>query len=316
VRDDQTLGDLGLDSLGLTELALALEDKTGKPVGDGDLRLAMTVAQVRAALAGDPLSPPEAAGEPAAPSEAPAAEQPLWPYRQGRLLRGLSLPLDLLYRGAVTRTTVLGAAHLQALPRPVIFAGTHHSFADVPLVRAGLRRAAGPGWVSRLVVAAYAGGFASAGLYARYAVLAFGLYPLQQYRDRDASLRGLARVAGAGNAILIFPQGMHARPEQERAGDPAVRFRPGVAHLAAALGAPVVPFGLAGTEALVPPFLDEFPGRVIAGIPVSLTRGPLAIAFGAPLTRQPGEAPAAFAARLQRESFALTRAAEAALRRP
>ena len=50
----QTLGELGLDSLGLVELALALEEKTGKAVGDGDLRLDMTVEQVRDFLAAAP----------------------------------------------------------------------------------------------------------------------------------------------------------------------------------------------------------------------------------------------------------------------
>src|SRR5919201_2057941 len=100
---------------------------------------------------------------------------------------------------------------------------------------------------------------------------------------------------GAGTAVLIFPQGTHARPEQERAGDPAVRFRPGVAHLAMALGASVVPFGLAGTEQVMPPFLEEFRGLVVAGVPVSIKRWPLAIAFGAPLSIEQGEEPQAFA---------------------
>src|SRR5207245_11540143 len=36
--DLQTLAELGLDSLGLVDLALGLEEKTGKTVADGDLR--------------------------------------------------------------------------------------------------------------------------------------------------------------------------------------------------------------------------------------------------------------------------------------
>jgi hypothetical protein len=94
-----------------------------------------------------------------------------------------------------------------------------------------------------------------------------------------------------------------------------VRFRPGVAHLADALDAAVVPFGLAGTEQLIPPDVQAFDGPVIAGIPVALHRGPLAIAFGAPLTLAPGEAPQAFAARLQTVCYALARQAEAAIAR-
>ena len=56
---------------------------------------------------------------------------PLWPYQAvGRSLRGLALPFDLLYRYAVTRTYIIGREHLNNLPPRVIFAGTHHGFAD------------------------------------------------------------------------------------------------------------------------------------------------------------------------------------------
>ncbi|HEX5503925.1 MAG TPA: hypothetical protein VFW96_14970, partial [Thermomicrobiales bacterium] len=117
----------------------------------------------------------------------------------------------------------------------------------------------------------------------------------------------------AGNAVLIFPQGAHVRPEQERAGDRAARFHCGAAYLAAALDAAVVPFGVAGTERAMPPFLEGFDGRVVAGIPLSFTRGPLAIAFGAPLRREPGETARAFTVRLQAACYALTREAERAV---
>jgi long-chain acyl-CoA synthetase len=309
VQPDQTLAQLGLDSLGLVELAQTLEEKCGKTVGDGDLRLDMTVDQARALVA----AAPSLDGEARAARGGLGGEQPLWPYTWGRLFRGLSLPIDLLYRYAVTRTIVRGGEHLRRLPPRVIFAGTHHSFADMPLVRRALAQAGGRRLVRRLVIAAGGEGFGAAGLFGRYGTLAFGLYPLQQHGEREASLRGLARLASAGNAVLIFPQGVHADPAQERANDPAVRFRPGAAHLAAALDAAVMPFGLAGTERMIPPTLVGFEGRVIGGIPVSLRRGPLAIAFGAPLTLEPHESPPAFAARLQDVCYALTRQAEQAL---
>jgi 1-acyl-sn-glycerol-3-phosphate acyltransferase len=274
----------------------------------------MTVDQVRAFLAGKATAVGSEAGSHGRPlPERVGTEQPLWPYTWGRAFRFLGAPFDLLYRLSVTNTIVLGREHLVDLPPRVILAGTHHSFADVPLVRHGLLKTPARRLAGRLVVTAYAGGFAAAGLYATYSRLAFGIYPLRQYGEREASLRGLARLAQAGNAVLIFPQGAHVRPEQERAGDPAARFRPGVAHLAAALDAAVVPFGLAGTEQLMPAYLEEYQGLTIANIPVSIRRGPLAIAFGAPLTPEPDEAPQAFAARLQDVSLALTRQAEGAL---
>ena len=120
-------------------------------------------------------------------------------------------------------------------------------------------------------------------------------------------------IPGAGNDILIFPQGTHARPEDERAGDPALRFRPGVGHLAHALAADVVPFGVAGTERVMPPDPSVFRGPLIAGVPVAIRRGALAIAFGPRMAIGPTETADAFAARLQDVCYALTRQAEQAL---
>jgi 1-acyl-sn-glycerol-3-phosphate acyltransferase len=184
------------------------------------------------------------------------------------------------------------------------------------LAHSSARRLAG-----RLVVPIAAGGFGSGGmqlglglgLYPWYGIVAFGLYPLRQVADQDVSLRRLAHLAQLGNPILIFPQGTHALPDEERRADPRVQFRPGVAHLARALSAVVVPFGLAGTETLMSSDPLSFEGRKIAGVPISLRRGPLAIAFGAPLERRPDESPQAFAARLQDICYALTRQAEGAL---
>jgi long-chain acyl-CoA synthetase len=302
----QSLGDLGLDSLGLVELAVALEEKTQKPVPDAALRLDMTVEQIRSLVAGTSHSLPGSA-------DSEAGDAPDWVYTWGHYLRGLSLPFDLLYCLVVTRTIVLGGEHLCGLPSTIVVAGTHHSFADMPLLRRGLELTPAHGFGRRLLIAAAAGGTAWHSLWSRYAVVAFGLYPLKREHDTEHNLRRLVRLAQFGNAILIFPQGTHARPSQERANDPGVRFRPGVAHIAAALRCPVVPFGVAGTERLMPPFLEEFHGPVIAGVPVAFKRGPLAIAFGPPLTASANEEPSAFAARLEATCYALTRTAERAL---
>jgi hypothetical protein len=71
--------------------------------------------------------------------------------------------------------------------------------------------------------------------------------------------------------------------------------------------------GLAGTEQVMPYKPSEFRGRLLAGVPVSITRGPLAIAFGPALTCDSGETPESFTLRLQAQCFALTRRAEDAL---
>jgi len=209
---------------------------------------------------------------------------------------------------------VLGGEHLAGLPRGVIFAGTHRSYADLFLLQTALAETPARRFARRLVVATAATRYGAAGPLAKLAMLAFGLYPLDQYHHRDASLRGLVNLATRDNAVLIFPQGRHMTTALEQAGDPAARFRPGVGQLAAALDAVVVPFGVAGSDAIIPPNPPPgFAGPVVAGIPLTIRRGPLAIAFGPPLRPGPDEDPRAFAARLEATCFALSRRAEDAI---
>lgn len=309
IEPHQTLGSVGLDSLGLVELAAAIEEKTGMTVNEELLRGDMTLTDLRQALGAQ-----DAGSAQALPAESWTAEMPVWPYTWGRRFRVLSFPVDLMYRMFVTRTVVLGAEHLHRLPRRTILAGTHHGFPDLPLTRVGLRQTAAHHLASRLVVASGAGGWSRAPVWAWYGVLAFGMFPLRQYRQRELSLRRLLRLAELGNPILIFPQGVHALPEQERLQDPAVNFHTGVTHLARALNAVVVPFGVAGTEKLMPPNLAGYKGLVIAGgIPMSFRKGPLAIAFGPAIEPQADEPADEFTARLQQACYALTRQAEAAI---
>jgi acyl carrier protein/1-acyl-sn-glycerol-3-phosphate acyltransferase len=312
-RDTQTLGELGLDSLSLVDLALTLEERLERTVNEADLSVDLTVAQLRDLVAAAPPLDPDAELDAAGVFARP---EPLWPYTWGRIFRGVSLPIDLLYRYGVTHTTVLGGENLTFAsggPRDLIFAGTHHGHADLALVRYGLAHTPARRLARRLIVATSASEMNLAGAWSWYGRLAFGLLPLRQRGERTSSLRDLIRAARAGNAVLLFPQGQHIPPESERAGDAAAAFRPGVARLAQALDAAVVPFGVAGTERLIPPHRETFEGFVLGGVPVSIARGPLAIAFGQPLRVESDETPAAFTQRLQAASFALTRRAEAAL---
>ena len=143
--------------------------------------------------------------------------------------------------------------------------------------------------------------------------MTFGLYPLRQRSQLDASLRGLIRLAERGHAILISPQGHHTDPALERLGSATARFQPGVAHLAEALNAAVIPFGVAGTEKVVVQSAPGGSGIAIGGGSYAIRRGPLAIAFGEPLQLMPGESERAFTTRLQERCFELTAEAENAL---
>jgi 1-acyl-sn-glycerol-3-phosphate acyltransferase len=289
------------------ELGVSLEEKTGVHIADDDLTASMTVGQLQALVgSGSPAAAPEARQLPA---EWPLASR--WPYGPlGRLFGWVGLPFTLLYRYGAETTYVLGGRHLVSLPRRVLLAGTHRSWPDMLAVRHALSRTPAQHLANRMLVAAAAVGLANAGPLGWIAILGFRCFPLRQYRDREESLRRLAALANAGDPILIFPQGHHIDPAAERAGDPTADFRPGAAHLAEALDAVVVPFGIAGTEKLVLPTAEGYRGFVLAGIPVKVTRGPVAVAFGPPLTRQPDETAQAFSQRLQEVCFALARQAE------
>lgn len=306
----QTLAELGLDSLAITELCAAIEQKTGRFVAEDELRAEMAVGELM-----DLVERAPRAGAPGQPARAQRQVKYVgpWPYTWGRIFRFLAFPFDLAYRIVATDTIVLGGEHLTLLPKRLIFAGVHHSYADVPLVKHGLLKTPARGLAGRMMIAAAADGFAAAGIFAKYGILALGLYPLERGGLGEESLKQLADLAEKGNPVLIFPQGMHARPAQEIAGDRSARFRSGVARLARDMEAAVVPFGLAGTERAMPPYLEEFKGLVIAGIPVTAKRGPLAIAFGAAVTIAEGENDQQFTERLEKVCFTLTRQAEAAL---
>jgi len=312
VLGTQTLGELGLDSLGLVELAIALEEKTGRAVAEESLRTDLTVDQLKEMLR---TSGEASTVNGAHPVEQWRADQPLWPYTWGRIFRVIGFPVEIIYRWVVTKTQVVGAEHLAKLPRRVIFAGTHHGFADLPLVRHSLAQTPARRFSNKVVVASGAAGWSNAPLWSWYGVFSFGMFPLRQHQQRDVSLRRLLRLADMGNAILIFPQGTHARPDQEIADEPAVRFHTGVTHLAMSLEATVAPFGLAGTEKVMPPSTTGVKGWIIAGgIPMVFTKGPLAIAYGEPIPPPAqGENLEAYTQKLQDACYALTRLAEASI---
>ncbi len=307
---DKTLAQLGLDSMALVELVVQLEERTGRALPESALSTDMTVADLRVAVAAAPLADERTVADLQAALPLPV---PPWFYAHGWIVRPiLTAPFDLLYRLRIPRTIVLGTEHLHNLPTGTVFAGNHRSFADMPLVCVALGRSPARHFARRLVIAAMAEGVGWRSPLARYVAAAYGLYPLDRLAHREASLRRLATLARRGNAVVIFPQGTHARPADERGDPPAVRFKTGVAHVAEALGAPVVPFGLAGTEEAMPPFIGDVTGPIIGGVPVSLKRTALAIAFGPPQSPAPDESAQQFAARLEGLAYGLAAQADAA----
>ena len=143
---------------------------------------------------------------------------------------------------AVWRPTVEG---LENLPRtgPVIVASNHLSFADslvIPIVA--------PRKVVFLAKSDYFTGTGLKGRLSRAWFEGIGMVPVDR-GDTKAALASLdiaREVLGRGEAFGIYPEGTRSRDGR------LYRGRTGVAHLALSSGAPVVPVGLAGTQALQP----------------------------------------------------------------
>lgn len=93
-----------------------------------------------------------------------------------------------------------------------------------------------------------------------------GMVPVRRgVADREA-LEAVQRLLEAGEAVVLFPEGTRSRTGQ------LFRFRSGVARLAQATGAAVVPVGLRGTAEVWP-----LGRRVPVGRPPS---GTVQVAFG------------------------------------
>lgn len=168
-----------------------------------------------------------------------------WAYRAAR-----RTVLVTLY--PYLRVQRQGAEHLDA-EGPLIVAPVHRSNLDAPLVSVAGRRPMRFLAKQSLFDNRWFGGL----------VAALGAFPVRRGgADREA-LRVAAEILDAGQKLLVFPEG-------GRDSGPKVRgVFDGVSWLAAKTGASVVPVGVAGTEAAMPPGA-RFPRRV----PVAIVVGP------------------------------------------
>ena len=181
---------------------------------------------------------------------------------------------------AVLRLTgglrVDGTAELP--PGPCLIVANHSSHADTAALIAAL-----PAWRKPVVAAAadywFRGGFRPAICRALCAA-----FPVRRSGGGSADLAAAARLLAAGHDVIVFPEGTRSRDGQ--IGD----FRRGAARLAAAAGAPLVPAGISGTRALLPPAGSGWaggPGHAggpgCAGGPDRPRRATVTVRFGAPV---------------------------------
>ncbi|MEH0937163.1 lysophospholipid acyltransferase family protein [Micromonospora psammae] len=159
------------------------------------------------------------------------------------------------------RPTVDGAPHVPATG-PVILASNHLSFQDSVLIPL-----AAPRPVAFLAKAEYFDGRGVTGLLRRQFFTGLGAIPVRRGANREfqSSLDAALGVLEAGGAFGIYPEGTRSRDGRLHRG------RTGVAWLALASGAPVVPVAVAGTDRL------GSPAAVLPGT------GQPAVRFGRPL---------------------------------
>jgi long-chain acyl-CoA synthetase len=248
-------GDLGFDSLLMTELLEALETRFGAL--DPALLEACTTAAEVDDLVGQAGQAP--AGARALPPRREAGTPIVLPepvQEAGRALLGKAQ--DFFY-GEVMKPRVYGRAHIPHNRNTIVIAN-HASHLDMGLVRHALGRY-GEGIVSLAAQDYFFEGRVKRAFFENLTNL--------RAIDRKASLRQSIRQAsdllGRGTTLLIFPEGTRS------ANGELQEFKPLVGHLALAEEVDLLPVYLGGTHAAMP-----------KGAPVPLKRGLLA-RIGPPL---------------------------------
>jgi long-chain acyl-CoA synthetase len=231
-------GELGFDSLVLTELLEALEARFGA-IDPARLQACTTVADVEElvkdahaiAQHGDRAVRAEPR-EPAAPIVLPEPVQRLGKDFVGKLQ-------DFFY-GDVMKPRVYGRAHIPH-NRNVIVVANHASHLDMGLVRHALGR-----YGEDVVSLAAQDYFFESGVKRAFFENLTNLKAI----DRKASLRQAIRQASEvieqGRTVLLFPEGTRS------AGGDVQEFKPLVGHLALVHGVDVLPVYLEGTHAAMP----------------------------------------------------------------
>ena len=246
VSEKTSIAELGLSSLDRVELLMVLEHTLDVAIDERAVGEAVTVADLKELVASHRA---------AAPTDDNQFSSPSW--NQSWLianLRRVSLAVWLL---PLTRLfawiKVDGLDHVTTSPGPVVFAANHQSYIDPSVILAAL-----PGARRHRVVTAMSKEFFTAHFHPAghprwrrvtnslsyyLSTTFYNAFPLPQREiGTRQALRYASELIGAGNSLIIFPEG------QRRAGDAIASFQPGAAMLAARLDVPVIPVRLRGVD--------------------------------------------------------------------
>jgi long-chain acyl-CoA synthetase len=228
-------GDLGFDSLLLTELLETLETRFG-PIDPHRLQACATVGDVDEVVTASSTLRSLSYRSPPAPH--PRAAPIVLPEPVQEMGRALIGKVQDLFYGDVMKPRVFGRAHIPH-NRNVIVVANHASHLDMGLVRHALGKY-GEAIVS---LAAHDYFFENRVKRAFFENLT-NLRPIDRKASLRQSIRQAADLLEQGKTLLVFPEGTRNAEIQE--------FKPLVGSLALSSGVDLLPICLAGTHAAMP----------------------------------------------------------------
>ena len=269
IREDSLLvADLGLTSIDRLELVNFLEQEYRLDIDDSQIGPATRLSELRQIIA---------------KREKLSRHDHFRFWTNSPFISGVRGVWDAVCHGPLfgccVTLGVRGAEELAKLEGPVFFVANHVSYLDQPAVMFALP----PKLRYRCATAAWEefffGDFHGINAFLRrlsyqYATVLFNLFPLSQSQGFSGSLKFMGKLADAGVSILIFPEGEHSRDGK------LLPFQMGLGIMVKALGIPVVPVKISGTDQVLP-HGASFPRR-----------GEVTVTFGKPLhfsTEEPGE---------------------------
>ena len=246
--------DLGLDSLKRIELVTALEDGLGVTLDESDIAGLSTVEDLESLLSKGG----------ATREETHFADWPLGVW--ARTARSVMQPLFLSpVTKVIARPRVSGLENLHGISGPVIFACSHSSHADTPIVMAAM-----PGRIrNRLVVGAAADYFFQGGMLGFAAGLLWNAFPFSRGGAIKPTLERCGALLDGNWSLLVYPEGTRSLDGE------LGMFKTGIGLMAVEFQVPVVPVRVGGSH------------RVLAK-GSSLPRvGSVDVGFGPPLSFAP-----------------------------
>jgi 1-acyl-sn-glycerol-3-phosphate acyltransferase len=147
-----------------------------------------------------------------------------------------------LWRAVLTLTGGLRVSGAAALPDgPCVLVANHSSHADTAALIAALPARRRP------AVAAAADYWFGGTFLAAICRALCGAFPVRRTGGGSADLAAAAGLLAAGHDVIVFPEGTRSRDGE------IGEFHRGAARLAALADVPLVPVGISGTRALLPP---------------------------------------------------------------